>query len=397
MTVVEVVVGMSCRILYVVGQLGLGGLEHQLYYLLKSMDRKQYQPELVVWNDRDEDSLVQRIRALGVVLHVFSEHLSAVQKIRALRQLVRRIRPEVVHSYTFYTNFAVFSAILGTQAVAVGSVRSDFDWIKRETGPCLGRLSARWPRIQIFNSLAAARTAHSVISPFVPAQCLVVRNRVDLGRFRAMPLPSGEKVQIVGIGSLLPVKRWDRVLVAALSLKGQGFNILIRVAGGGPLLMELKQRALTFGVDDSVEFLGSVENVQKLLAEADFLVHPSDNEGCPNAIMEAMACGRAVVATAVGDIPNIVEDGKTGFVVSREDNQAFIERMARLISDRHLCSLMGQAGRGKAEREFRLDQLVSETLAAYRVAGWRDSQRRGDPTDARVVDEQKTCHSRVLN
>ena len=89
--------------------------------------------------------------------------------------------------------------------------------------------------------------------------------------------------------------------------------------------------------------------------------------------MEAMACGRAVVATDVGDTPSIVDHQKTGFVVPRGDDAALVERMATLIADRELCRRMGEAGRLKAEREFGLDRLVSETLAAYRAAGWKDS------------------------
>jgi glycosyltransferase involved in cell wall biosynthesis len=86
-----------------------------------------------------------------------------------------------------------------------------------------------------------------------------------------------------------------------------------------------------------------------------------------------MACGRAVVATDVGDTPSLVEDRKTGFVVPRGDDAALVERMATLIADRELCHRMGQAGRLKAKHEFGLDRLVSETLAAYRDAGWKDT------------------------
>jgi glycosyltransferase involved in cell wall biosynthesis len=85
-----------------------------------------------------------------------------------------------------------------------------------------------------------------------------------------------------------------------------------------------------------------------------------------------MAGGRAVVATDAGEIPRLVEDGKTGFIVPRNDSSALVERMKRLMTDGGICRRMGKAGRAKIEREFGLARLVEETLAVYRSAGWRD-------------------------
>jgi glycosyltransferase involved in cell wall biosynthesis len=87
--------------------------------------------------------------------------------------------------------------------------------------------------------------------------------------------------------------------------------------------------------------------------------------------MEAMACGRPVVAMEAGDIPLLVEDGKTGFVIDPGDEEAFVQRVMQLLSNEQLCWQMGLAAREKAEREFGLGHLVTETLSAYKAAGWR--------------------------
>jgi glycosyltransferase involved in cell wall biosynthesis len=135
----------------------------------------------------------------------------------------------------------------------------------------------------------------------------------------------------------------------------------------------LEQQAQELGIADCLEFMGYTENISGLLANAQFLVHTSDSEGYPNVVMEAMACGRAVVATDAGDIPSLVEDGKTGFVVHRGDEATLLARMVTLMTDHDLCRRMGEAGRSKAERQFGLDRLVSETLAAYQSMGWKDA------------------------
>ena len=363
---------MACRILYLVGQLRAGGLEHQLYCLLHAMDRERYQPCVVVWNYREDDLYLSRIRSLGVPLYGLTAADSKLGKMTKFRRLVRHLNPEVVHSYSFYTNFGAWWATRGTRAIAVGAVQSDFTRAKRESGPLLGSLSARWPRLQIFNSFTAAKNALASKSIFAPKRLCVVPNGVDLTRFHPVRLSENGRPCIVGVGSLSSVKRWDRLLLAARALKDKRLDFFVRVIGDGPLREPLEKQARGLHLSDCVEFMGQVDDVPSFLAKGTFLAHTSDTEGRPNVVIEAMSCGRAVVAMDAGDIPSLVEDGKTGYVVSRGDNRGLVERMATLISDRELCQRMGEAGRAKAEREFGLDRLLSETFAVYRAGGWID-------------------------
>lgn len=364
---------MSCRILYVVGQLGSGGLERQLYLLLRTLDRDRYRPEVVVWNFREDATYLQPLRALDVPIHFFSGQHSRAAKVKAFRRLVSELEPEVIHSYTFYTNFAAHLATLGTKSIAIGAVRSNFIYDKRSSGLILGSLSARWPRVQIYNNLASAKTVECSYKLFAPRRALVVRNGIDLEQFRSMPIPTNGRIRIVGVGSLIELKRWDRLIRAASHLKIQGLDFQVEVAGGGPLREPLQRLAQELDVADRVTLKGHTETIPSLLASSTFLAHTSDVEGCPNVVMEAMACGRAVVAIDAGDIPSLVEDGKTGFVIRRGDDRQIVERLATLITNRDLCRQMGEAGRIKAERKFGLNRLVDETLAVYRAVGWRDS------------------------
>src|SRR5262249_26799318 len=161
------------------------------------------------------------------------------------------------------------------------------------------------------------------------------------------PVPEDKPVRIVGVGYLLPVKRWERLLAAAQELRQKGIKFLIQIAGDGPLQPALEKHASDLNIGDCIQFLGHIDDVPGLLARAALLVHTADSEGCPNAVMEAMACGRAVIATDAGEIPRLVEEGETGFIVPCNDNSALVERMERLITDRDICRRMGQAGRAK--------------------------------------------------
>lgn len=362
---------MNCRLLYLVGQLGLGGLERQLFCLIEAMDRGRYQPVVAVWGNSSNEHYAQEIRALEVPVVGLGTKPTRWAKLQALRSLVSDLRPEVIHSYSFYTNILAWLAAQGTTAIPIGAVQSSFIAERQNNWKLLGKISARWPHAQIFNSDTAAQNAKDVATFFRPRRCYVVKNGVDLNKFSPQHHP--ERGYILAVGSLLPVKRWDRLLraVACLSEKGLKFQVLH--AGSGPLRQELEAMAKELHVDHVFQFLGNRLDIADLLAGAAFLVHTSDVEGLPNVVLEAMACGRAVVATDAGEIPYLIDDGGTGFVVSRGDEAVLADRMATLLADRELYCKMGEAGRIKAEREFSLDRLLSDTFAVYRAEGWKDA------------------------
>ena len=115
---------MKCRVLYVVGQLGIGGSERQLCVLLEHMDLEYYWPMVAVWNYDEEDTYVSHIRSLGVPLYGLSTTSSRFSKLGALRRLVTQLNPEIIHSYSFFTNFAAWWLALGTRKIAIGAVVS---------------------------------------------------------------------------------------------------------------------------------------------------------------------------------------------------------------------------------------------------------------------------------
>ncbi len=359
---------MGTRILYLIGQLRLGGYERQLLYLLQAMDRQRLRPAVAVWNPNQGSTLAAKIQALGIPLYAFNDARRS-HKLFALRRLVRSLEPELVHSYSFYTNFAAWWCTLGTSAISIGSIRNNFVSECRQAGNLLGRLSARWPSNQICNSLAAKQVVDETAGPFKPARVQVVPNGLDIQSFPVTAdLP--EVPCLMAVGRLYPEKRWDRLVEAVARLQGKGFRFRVRHAGTGPLLEPLIARARQLGVAETIEFLGMRQDIPSLLAQSTALVHTADDEGCPNVVMEAMACARAVVATDAGHCPALIDHGITGFVVARGQDDKLAESIAALLESRQMACAMGRAGRHKAEREFGLPRLVDQTMRAYAEAGW---------------------------
>ena len=136
------------------------------------------------------------------------------------------------------------------------------------------------------------------------------------------------------------------------------------VAGDGPL------RAL---VPDALGFV-SHDELERLYDRAAVVVLPSYREGLPLCVLEAMAHGRPVVATAVGGIPQLVEDGRTGLLVEPGDAEALRSALERLLSDPELRRRMGRAARARVQRMCSWERVTDETLAAY--AAERPRSRR---------------------
>jgi len=363
-------------LLYVIGQLRSGGQERQLYYLIRELARQGRAVEVAVWNFDPEEPWVGPLSELRVPVHGLAGRGGPAGKICRLARLIRRIRAAVVHSYSFYTNFPTWAAAAAaatvppTETVSVGSIRSTLEQSRRESGRILGALSSWLPSHQVANSRGAEREAASrnrLLAPS-PARVHVVRNGVDLDRFPATETPSGVPL-LAGVGSLVPVKRWDRFVAAAAELAARGIVFRAAIAGDGPLREWLAMGIRRARLEDRFSLLGSVEDVAAFLSKASVLVHTSDVEGTPNAVIEAMAAGRPVVAWDAGDVSEVVEPGSTGFVVSSPGE--LVERLAVLAADTDLRRRMGSAARARAETEFEIPRLAAETLAAYRAAGWR--------------------------
>ena len=210
--------------------------------------------------------------------------------------------------------------------------------------PRLARLLLRRARVVIAVSeqlAEAARRAGAEDVRWIP-------NGVEI------PTDVGEEAdppEILFAGRLAPEKG-IRELVEAT----RGLNLV--VAGDGPL------RAL---VPDALGFVPH-EEVQRLLARAAVVVLPSHREGLPMVLLEAMAHGRAVVATPVGGVPSLVEDGRTGLLVPPGDAEAVRAAMERLLGDPDLRRRLGAAAREKVTELCSWDRVVDETLDAYEAA-----------------------------
>lgn len=137
------------------------------------------------------------------------------------------------------------------------------------------------------------------------------------------------------------------------------------LVGDGPMAASVESQIRALGVEGRTERLGDRADVPALLGSADMFVLSSTKEGFPYAVLEAMAAELPIVATRVGGIPEMIQDGVHGFLVAPRDVDALSAALRRLAGDPVLRRRMGKAAREKVAKEFRLEEMVSRTLKIY--------------------------------
>jgi colanic acid/amylovoran biosynthesis glycosyltransferase len=216
------------------------------------------------------------------------------------------------------------------------------------------------------------------ISSFCRSQAMVFARQADWPKLQVVHCgvtPSlftprrheGRGKRLLFVGRLAGVKGVPVLLESVARLALSNPDVELSLAGDGPDRASLEARVREMGIDPHVRFLGyqSQSQVRELLAGTDVFVMASFAEGVPVVLMEAMAAGVPVVATRIAGVPELVEDGVSGFLVPPSDAAPLANRIATLIGDPALRSRFGAAGRAKVEREFDVEAESAKLHAAF--------------------------------
>jgi glycosyltransferase involved in cell wall biosynthesis len=173
------------------------------------------------------------------------------------------------------------------------------------------------------------------------------------------------------------VKRTEDLLDTLASLRERGVDALLLLVGDGVDRERLEQLAYGRGLAKACLFVGYQQDVAPWYAVCDAVVLTSANEGTPVTVIEALAASRPVVATNVGGVPDVVEDGVTGFLVRRGDTHALAERLELLARDENRRRTMGERGRDSVLERYAVARLVDDVDELYReLLTTSDNRRR---------------------
>ncbi|SEH04345.1 glycosyltransferase family 4 protein [Candidatus Venteria ishoeyi] len=195
----------------------------------------------------------------------------------------------------------------------------------------------------------------------------VVHCGLNPQQFLPAPPPANDKLTLLAIGRFVPVKAYADLLKACFLLKQQGLDFRCVLIGDGPESEKLQQLIADYQLQDVIEMPGIVlqEKIQAYFEQADIFVLSSISEGIPVVLMEAMSKQVPVVATHITGIPELVEDGVSGYLPPPANPEAFAAAIQKLATDAALRQRMGQAGRNKILAEFDIEKNILERKAIY--------------------------------
>ncbi|MCX8063359.1 MAG: glycosyltransferase [Anaerolineales bacterium] len=355
------------RVAIVAGTLGYGGAEKQLVYLAKAL--AQLRIDVRVYCLTRGEPYEGVLYKEGIPLIWFGKPTQPILRVINLIKLLRDFRPHFIQSTHFYANLYVALASRLVGGVSIGSLRSDLEYELGGNG-FWGPWLLRSPQVILSNSHLARQRA--IIHGLNPARVFVLPNVIDLHAFdrqSSQPFPyrfHEGQIGIATVSRLIEAKRLDRFL-RILSRVRQHFPMLKGIiAGDGPLRQHLEQQATMLGlIPDGVEFLGHCETVAALLSRMDIYGLTSDHEGFPNSLLEAMAASLPVITTPAGDAARIVQDGINGFVIRKEDEDSFVERLIWLVQHPQPRRTMGAMGRQIVAKSYSTINLGNNILDLY--------------------------------
>jgi glycosyltransferase involved in cell wall biosynthesis len=319
----------------------------------------------------DQRQVIERLREAEVgFLALGRRGRASVWPWRRLATYLRRERVDVLHAHMFGSN--VWGTVLGRLAGVPIIVAHEHTWsfegqflrrtLDREL---IGRFSdafiavSREDRRKMIEiervPQERVRFIPNGIAPLAPSPGHDLRDELGLG---AGPL-------IGAVGTLRAQKAYEVLIHAAASIRLARPDVRVVIVGGGPERERLERLIAELGLSDVVIMLGRRLDVPNVLASLDIAVCSSTYEGSPLSVMEYMEAGLPIVATSVGGIPDLIDDGVHGRLVAPGDPAGLARGLEEMLADRDAARAMGARARERRRREFDLDVMVENVDALY--------------------------------
>ena len=358
---------------HVIYRLDVGGLENGLVNLINRIPEDRYRQAIICLDK--STNFARNISSPNVeIVELNKRPGKDVGCYFRFWKVLRRLRPDVVHTRNLGTIDLVYPALLagvpyrihgehGWDMVDLHGENRKYRRLRRACVPFFQHVTtvSRHLRSWLIDEIGVA-----------PDKVTSIVNGVDTKRFSPTSFSKHERSAefVIGtVGRIVPVKD-QMTLIRAFRriVEDRDPNwpkLRLVIVGDGPLLEELRSVVESAGLDGLVELPGRDEMIPARLQAFDLFVLPSLNEGISNTILEAMATGLPCVATNVGGNPEIVSDGETGQLFPAGDIESLVSAIRRYLDSPELLHKHGARARQMAESMFSLDRMVEHYLTVY--------------------------------
>ena len=354
------------RICFFIGSFRAGGAENLLLQILRSLDLERYRPYIAVF--RKKGTLLNEYLELHIPIVEFgkSNIISPIMSFVKFILFLRKRKTEVIHiNLVGCYVFAIFGGLLAgvkTRIIHWHNVYSPTttDAWKVYIG---SKLASRIVAIS-----KAVKRNNCQIYRIPVSKVALIYNAIDTRSIIAVPQEANiNSICIGSVGKLDRQKGFD-ILLKAFSIVNNVFpDVVLEIVGDGPLKKELEAYAIELGIRDKVRFLGLLNNKTVLdkIGGWSVFVLTSRWEGFGIVLLEAMAMKKPIVATDVEGIPEVVKDGETGFLCSKDDAQEIAERIIWFLKNESEAFEFGKRGRKRLDSLFSLDVAMEKLCVLY--------------------------------
>jgi glycosyltransferase involved in cell wall biosynthesis len=357
---------LSVRIVYFIDHLRPDGAQKVLAQLVEGLAARGHEQAVVCLNDSWDAEVVERLQITGCEIRIVSRiALFSGAGALSTRRWLRQGNFETAITLLFYSD------VLGRILAKAAGVPRILTYIQaRNTNYAvwqrwLVRMTARFADCIVVCSEYILDFARDVEGADTSCTCVIPHgiqinskpNRTDREAVRA-EFNISQQVPLVGsLGRLTPQKGYDMLLEALASLPNKDIQAL--VAGTGEQMQELKQLAKRLGIHQRVQFVGFRKDADRILSAFDVYVQPSRFEGMPIAVLEAMAAGCPIVASAVDGNRDLIEDGVTGWLVQPEDTDALCNALKAALSNNEEAKKRGSAAFQYVKNNCNLEKMIT--------------------------------------
>ena len=353
----------------VLPSLAVGGAERLVVHLIEHLSRERFSPVCICLESPLGTHYEARVRASGAPLYFLGKGAGASGSVlRQLNALFRQYRPAVVHTHIIGLNYAYPLMLRYRTPARVHTVHS---LAQREVGVRVGawvrQLAFRYRLGGVVPVAVADEVRASIQQLYGYPDPPLIPNGIPTDEYAPDPDTRAQWRQahgiephatvLVHVGRFAPPKN-HALLVEAFARVRTDAPLCLLLVGGGELENAVREQVAALGLQERVRFLGVRADVADILRASDVFVLSSRVEGNPLSVLEAMAAGLPVVSTAVGGVPELVQEGATGRLVPSEDAGALAQAMQALVDDPARRQVMGAAARRHAVAHFDIRHTV---------------------------------------